>query len=185
MSGILASLSGCVLPVFGIIAYRIAKEKNFNPLKFVFSFFLAQFAIFALINMSISAFYALFREAQPVVMLLAGVITLYTAVSNYLGKTAFNLASGSLYAIALAPCNLGFLVYQASTSRNFVKAVANAFSFALGVSTPLALVAFFSNSFQKFLSVHGEKIETASFILLVLISYYLAYLAGSTWRWVP
>ncbi len=184
ISGLMASFGGCSLPVLSIIASESASDRRFKPVRFVFGFFISQFLLFAALNLSVSAFYRVFQGIQPILLALASLLTFYIATANYLGKSLPGL-SGSVYGIALAPCNLGFAIFEASSSFSYLIAIYNALAFSLGISTPLIAIAFFVRDLHRKLIKHGDRIEKASFALLVLISYYLAYLAGSSWRWWP
>ncbi|MDN5358237.1 MAG: hypothetical protein PWP76_80 [Candidatus Diapherotrites archaeon] len=178
VNGFFAGLSGCVLPVLAVL---VSKK---NKYRFVAEFFLAQFLLFALLNLFFAAVYQYFEWLQPILLLIAAGVTFYSAYSIYTGKSFGIPSSGALYGLALSPCSIGFAVATATTSFGWVTAIANAFLFALGIVTPIAVVAFILKSVNTVVS-KSKWIEHASVFLLVLVSYYLAYLAGASWRWVP
>jgi len=178
LNGFFAGLSGCVLPVLSIM---ITKK---NKYRFVLEFFLAQFILFAALNLAFAWVYSVMEWIQPVLLLIAAVITFLSAYAIYTGKQMPVPSSGALYGVALSPCSIGFAIATATTSFGWIHAIINAFLFALGIVTPIAVVAFILQD-THILVRHGKWFERASVLLLVLVSYYLAYLAGASWRWVP
>ncbi len=178
VNGFFAGLSGCVLPALSVMITRR------DPLRFVAEFFVMQFLLFAAMNLAFAWIYSAFEWIQPVLLLIAAVITFYSAYTIYTGKQMNIPTSGALYGLALSPCSIGFAVTTATTSFSYLVAILNAFLFALGIVTPIAIVAFILQRSDVFMK-HGMWFERASVALLVLVSYYLAYLAGSSWRWVP
>ncbi len=178
VNGFFAGLSGCVLPVLSIM---VTKRR---PFRFVLEFFATQFLLFAALNLAFAWIYSAFEWIQPILLLIAAVVTFYSAYAIYVGRQANIPTSGALYGLALSPCSIGFAVATATTSFSYISAVWNAFLFALGIVTPIAVVAFILQRSDIFMK-HGKWFERASVTLLILVSYYLAYLAGSSWRWVP
>ena len=177
-NGFFAGLSGCVLPVLSVM---ITKK---NRYRFVLEFFLAQFILFAAMNLAFAWVYSVVEWIQPVLLLIAAGITFWSAYTIYTGKRIPVPSSGALYGIALSPCSIGFAIATATTSFGWIQAIVNAFLFALGIVTPIAVVAFILQHSDIFVK-HGKWFERASVLLLVLVSYYLAYLAGASWRWAP
>ncbi len=178
INGFFAGLSGCVLPVLSIL---IAQK---NKGRFILEFFITQFALFAALNLAFAAVYTIFEWLQPILLLIASIITFYSAYMLYTGKSVAMPSSGALYGLALSPCSIGFAIATATTSFGWILAITNAFLFALGIATPIAVVGLVLNK-SDFLLKNNKRIEQASVILLVLVSYYLAYLAGASWRWIP
>ena len=70
------------------------------------------------------------------------------------------------------------------TGPRWITAIADAFLFALGIVTPIAMVAYILQRSDIFVR-HRKWFQRASVLLLVLASYHFAYLAGASWRWVP
>ncbi len=178
VNGFFAGLSGCVLPVLSVM---ITKR---DRLRFLLEFFLAQFLLFATLNLAFAWVYSVVEWIQPILLLIAAGITFWSAYTIYTGRQMPVPSSGALYGIALSPCSVGFAIATATTSFGWISAIANAFLFALGIVTPIAVVAFILQRSDVFMR-HGKWFERASVLLLVLVSYYLAYLAGASWRWVP
>ncbi|GEM_PF-3141436 len=178
VSGFFAGLSGCVLPALSVMITRR------NPVKFLMEFFVAQFLLFSALNLAFAAAYHIISWIQPVLLLLAAAITFYSAYTMYTGKAMRIPTTGALYGLALSPCSIGFAVATATTSFTIISAIINAFLFALGIITPLAVVAIIMKKNSALIA--GNKwIERASVALLVAVSAYLSYLAGASWRWVP
>ncbi len=178
VSGFFAGLSGCVLPVLSIMITRR------NKLRFLAEFFIAQFPLFAALNLALATAYRFVSWIQPPLLLAAAAITFYSAYTIHTGRSSKIPASGALYGIALSPCSIGFAVATATTSFTWISAILNAFLFALGIITPLAIVAFVLRRSSAVLT--GSRwLERASVALLIAVSAYLAYLAGASWRWVP
>ena len=178
VSGFFAGLSGCVLPVLSVL---IAQRDKY---RFVIEFFITQFLLFAALNLAFAAIYAAFQWVQPILLLIAAAITFYSAYTIYTGKEFPLPASGALYGLALSPCSIGFAVATATTSFGWITAILNALLFALGIITPIFVVAVVLKSSDAYLR-HAKWFERATVLLLILVSYYLAYLAGASWRWVP
>ncbi len=145
---------------------------------------MAQFLLFAALNLATAAVYTIFEDLQPILLLIAALITFLLGTSLYLGKPLPIPATGGLYGLALSPCSIGFAIATAATSINYVVAIFNAFLFALGVITPIAIIALLIHSAEPFVK-RGALLEKLSVFLLFLVSFYLAYLAGSSWRWLP
>ncbi len=183
LNGIFASLGGCTLPVLSMLVAK-AKDKNFNRVRFLLEFLVVQFLIFSAINIGAASFYAIFREIQPIMLLIASIITLYIAFEMYRGRGVNLPAVGGIYGIALSPCSVGFAVATAAMSMDVYNAILNAFLFSLGVVTPLIVVMFIIQSVEPFMR-YGDEIELFGSVLLVIVAAYLAFLAGSGWRWVP
>ncbi|NPA76456.1 MAG: hypothetical protein GXN93_01730 [Candidatus Diapherotrites archaeon] len=178
VNGFFAGLSGCVLPALSVM---ITKK---NRMRFVLEFFLAQFALFSVLNLAFAWVYTAIEWIQPILLLVAAGITFWSAYAIYTGKQMPAPHSGALYGIALSPCSIGFAIATATTSFSWITAITNALLFALGIITPIAIIAFIFQRSDVFLH-HGKWFERASVALLVLVSYYLAYLAGASWRWIP
>ncbi|NPA86724.1 MAG: hypothetical protein GXO00_01830 [Candidatus Diapherotrites archaeon] len=178
-----ASLGGCTLPVLSVLAAKL-NDKSFNRWRFVLEFFAAQFLLFSLLNLAVATVYTLFEFLQPILLLLAAIITFALAVSLYLGKPLPVPVSGGIYGIALSPCSIGFAVAASTTSTDYVTAILNAFFFSLGVTTPIAAILFVLESAEP-IQRRAHLIEKLSVALLFIVSFYLAYLAGASWRWLP
>ncbi len=178
LNGLFAGLGSCVLPVLSVM---IVKR---NKLRFIGEFFIAQLAVFLAVALAFSAAYNLVEWSRPFLLLIASFVTFYSAFSIYTGAKVPVPASGALYGLALSPCSIGFVTATASTSFGWIEAVINAFLFSLGTITPLTVVAFILQGTDNLVR-HGKWIERTSVLLLLLVSYYLAYLAGSSWRWIP
>ena len=160
------------------------KDESFNKWSFLLEFFLAQFLLFSLLNLATATVYSFFENLQPILLLLASIITFLLAAALYLGKPLPIPLTGGLYGLALSPCSIGFAIATAATSINYALALLNALLFSLGVLTPITMVALLLHSAEPFIK-RGDLLEKLSVLLLFLVSFYLAYLAGSSWRWLP
>lgn len=183
VNGFFASLGGCTLPVLSVLAAKVS-DPSFNKWRFLLSFFLAQFVLFSLFNLSVASIYSLFQEIQPFLLLLAALLTFTLAAGIYMGKPINVPSLGGLYGIALSPCSIGFVVATAASSFTYFDAVLNALLFSLGIVTPLTVIALLLRSTSSLMK-HAALLERLSVLLLVVTSFYLAYLAGSSWRWIP
>ena len=179
----MSSLSGCTLPALALIVSQF-KQKATSKMVFLLEFFTAQLIIFTLINVSAALFYSFFVEVQPLILLISSFITLYFAYAILAGKLPSFKHVGGLYGVALSPCSLGFVVATAASSVDVYSAVFNSFFFALGIITPILVFAVFSEAL-KAVQEHYRKVELMSALLLILVAMYLAYLAGSNWRFLP
>lgn len=178
VNGFFAGLSGCVLPVLSVL---ITKR---NKYRFVLEFFLAQLLLFSLLNVSLALVYGAFQWLQPIFLLLGSFITFYSAYIIYIAKPINIPGSGAVYGIALSPCSIGFAIATSTLSFNVIDALLNALLFSLGIITPIAVLAFLLHGTEKYVS-NSRWFEILSVVILIIVSYYLAYLAGSTWRWSP
>ena len=183
LNGLFASLGGCTLPVLSLLAAKLT-DKNFNKWRFLLEFFLAQFILFALLNIATATIYTVFEYLQPLLLLLAAIITFGLGATLYLGKPIPLPTTGSIYGLALSPCSVGFAVATAATSTGYITAILNALLFALGIVTPIAAILLMLHSAEPFLK-RSSTLEKLSVLLLFLVSFYLTYLAGSSWRWIP
>ncbi len=178
VNGLFAGMGTCTLPVLSLLAAQRGR------VRFVLQFFVAQFILFSALNLAYATMYTVLEAIQPLLLLFTSILTFLIAFFLYRG-ISFNVpGAGGLYGVAFSPCSVGFAVAAVGASVDVFSAIANAFLFALGIATPLFVVAFVLRSSDVVLR-HGHRIERAAIALLVIVSYYLAYLAGASWRWIP
>ncbi len=171
VTGVLAGLSGCVYPVLMAMIAK-AREGLIPRLQFVLGFFFSQFVVMSLLNMGILFLY----EMKGVLTLLASFIALFAAHSIYTGKEVIRI-SGGVWGLVATPCVVGFAAAGAALTHDWESALMNALLFSTGLSLPLLIAALIP--VERVYTKYYRLFEKISVVALVLLSVYLAYLAGT------